>query len=118
AQFLARGVLPAKRRVALVAAAVVVVGGAAGGGVALATGGGNGSTASPPAGGGSLGTAPVMRTDLANTVQVGGSIGYDGSYAVAAPSGNPAQITQAQQAVTQDRQALSAATRIESDTSA
>ena len=110
--------LPAKRRVALVAAAVVVVGGAAGGGVALATGGGNGSTASPQAGGGSLGTAPVVRTDLANTVQVGGSIGYHGSYTVAAPSGNPAQVTQAQQAVTQDRQALSAATRIESDTSA
>src|SRR5580693_7037925 len=29
-----------------------------------------------------LGTAPVVRTDLTNTVQVGGSLGYAGSYTV------------------------------------
>ncbi len=118
AEFLARRALPAKRRVALMAVAVFVVGGAAGGGVALVTGGRGGRTPAPQADGGSLATARVVRTDLTSTVQVGGSIGYDGSYAIAAPSGNPAQVTQAQQAVTQDRQALSAARRTESDTSA
>ena len=53
-----------------------------------------------------------------NTVQVGGSIGYDGSFTVAAPSGVSAQqVAQAQQAVTQDQQTLSADEQAESDAS-
>ena len=60
----------------------------------------------------------MVRTTLTNTVQVGGSIGYDGSYTVAAPSGASAQqVAQAQQAVTQDQQTLSADEQAESDAS-
>jgi hypothetical protein len=51
----------------------------------------------------------VVRTDLATTVQVGGSIGYQGSYTVAAGSGTSAQqLAQAQQALTMDQQSLAA----------
>jgi hypothetical protein len=109
-------VLPA-RRVTVIAAAVVVVAGAVAGGVAAAASGGPGS---PAAGSRSaFATATVVRTDLVNTVQVGGSIGYGGSYTIAAQSGTSAStISQDQQAVTADRQALSAAGQAETDTSA
>jgi hypothetical protein len=51
----------------------------------------------------------VVRTTLSTTVQVGGSVGYDGSYTIAAPTGtSPQQLSQAQQAVTMDQQTLSA----------
>jgi peptidoglycan hydrolase-like protein with peptidoglycan-binding domain len=40
-----------------------------------------------------MATAPVARTTLTNTVQVGGSIGYSGSYAIAARSGMGATYT-------------------------
>ena len=103
------------RRVAVIA--VVVLAGAAAAGVAVASAGvRHGSGASSAGRGGSVATAPVVRTDLINTVQVGGSIGYDGSYTIAAPSGaSAAQVTQAQQAVTGDRQALAAAEQAGSD---
>jgi hypothetical protein len=108
--------LPA-RRVVVVAVAVVAVGGVAAG-VAVAASGGRAGGASL-AGGGRVATAAVVRTTLVNTVQVGGSIGYDGSYTVAAPSGaSPSQVAQAQQAVTEDEQALSADERAGSDASA
>jgi hypothetical protein len=49
----------------------------------------------------------VVRTNLATTVQVGGSIGYDGSYVVTVPTGASAQqVAQAQQQLTQAEQAL------------
>jgi hypothetical protein len=105
------------RRVTLIAAAVVVAVGAVAGGVAAAASGGQGSPAADSRG--SVPTAMVVRTDLINTVQVGGSIGYGGSYTIAAPSGTSAStISQDQQTVIQDQQALSAAERAESDQSA
>jgi hypothetical protein len=115
AEFSARPLFSARRVVVIVA--VVLVGGGVAAGVAEATGGG---APSPPGGGaGSVATAAVVRTTLTTTVQVGGSIGYNGSYTIAAPSGTSAsQVTAAQQAVTQDQQALSAAEQAESDQSA
>lgn len=64
---------------------------------------------SPSTNGGSLALATVQRTNLSSTVQIGGSIGYRGSYTIAAPSGaTPQQIAQDQQAVSQAQQALAA----------
>jgi hypothetical protein len=103
--------------VAIAAVASAVVGGAVAGVVAVASASGNG--ASPPSSSGagrSVATATVVRTNLSDTVQVGGSIGYRGSYTIAGPSGAGAQqVAQAQQAVTQDQQALSADEQAETD---
>src|SRR5579859_5249988 len=82
--------------VAVVTAAVAVTAGA--GGAAHAS---SASTASTS-------TAKVVRTDLASTTQVGGSIAYDGAYTVLNPAGASAQaVTQAEQAVASARAALS-----------
>ena len=117
AEFSARRIFTPRRRVVAVAA-VVVVGAAAGGGAVLAASGSPDSPGSPPDSG-SVATAAVVRTTITNTVQVGGSIGYDGSYTVAAPSGASAsQVAQDQLAVAADRQQLSADEQAESDTSA
>ena len=60
----------------------------------------------------------MVRTTLATSVQEGGSIGYDGSYTVAAPSGTSAQqLAQDQQAVTKDQENLSADEQAEADAS-
>jgi Putative peptidoglycan binding domain len=76
------------REVAVVAAiAGALVGGVVAGGVAVAAGRDNNGTASSSGDGGQVATAAVMRTNLTNTVQVGGSIGDDGSYTVAALHG-------------------------------
>jgi Putative peptidoglycan binding domain len=109
--------LSARRVVAVAAVAGALVGGAVAGVVAAASASGNNnSTASSSGGSGSVATAAVVRTTLTNAVQVGGSIGYGGSYTVAAPSGaNAVQVAQAQQAVTQDQQALSADEQAASD---
>jgi Putative peptidoglycan binding domain len=108
--------LPARRVVVVAVAALAVAGAAAG--VAVAAGGGRGGTASP-AGGGRVATAAVVRTTLINTVPVGGSIGFDGSYTVAAASGaSPSQVAQAQQTVTGDEQQLSADEQAGSDAAA
>ena len=105
------------RRVVVIAIIVLAAGAAAG--VAEATSGGRGSPASSSDGGGSVATAPVVRTDLIIPVQVGGSIGYGGSYTVAAPSGAGAStVSAAQQAVSADQQALSADEQAGSDASA
>ena len=77
----------ARQVVAIAALAGAVVGGLAGGGVAVAAAGNSNSAASSSGGSSQVATAPVVRTTLTNTVQVGGSIGYDGSYAVAALHG-------------------------------
>ncbi len=109
-------VLPARRVVAVALAGLVVAGVAAG--VAVAAEGSNGATASS-AGDGRPATAAVVRTTLVNTVQVGGSIGFDGSYSVSAPSGTSAsQVAQAQQTVTEDQQTLSADQQAGSDAAA
>ncbi len=82
----------------------------------VANAGGQTTTASASAGG--LATAAVVRTTLANTVQVGGSIGYAGAYAIAPASGSsPQEILQAQQTVSEDHQALSADERTAADAS-
>ncbi|HUJ66658.1 MAG TPA: peptidoglycan-binding domain-containing protein [Acidimicrobiales bacterium] len=108
-----------KRVVLIAAVAGALVGGAVAGGVAAASANGGGG-ANPSAGGtGSVTTAAVVRTNLQSTVQVGGSIGYQGSYAVAAPTGATAQqVAQAQQAVTQAQQTLAADQTAEADSAA
>jgi hypothetical protein len=64
---------------------------------------------SSPGSAGAAGTAPVERTTLTSTVQVGGSIGYGGSYTVTAPApGTTTQASTDQQTVTTDQQALAA----------
>jgi peptidoglycan hydrolase-like protein with peptidoglycan-binding domain len=73
----------ARRVVAIAGIAGALVGGLVAGGVAVAGGGGNNSTVSPAGGGSQVSTAAVVRTNLTNTVQVGGSIDYDASYTVA-----------------------------------
>ena len=60
----------------------------------------------------------VARQDLSSQTQVSATLGYAGSYTIAAPSGASAQeVAQAQQTVTQDQQTLSADEQIESDKS-
>jgi hypothetical protein len=109
-------VFPARRVVVVVMVAALAVAGVAAGVAVAASGGGAGAS---PAGGGRVATAVVVRTTLVNTVQVGGSIGFGGSYTVAAPSGaSPSQVASARQAVTADEQALSADEQAGSDASA
>ncbi len=57
------------------------------GGVAVAASRNDNSAASSSGDSSQIATAAVVRTNLTNTVQVGGSIGYDGSYTVAALGG-------------------------------
>jgi hypothetical protein len=112
------GEFSARRIVAIAAVTGAVVGGAVAGGVATATtsAGNDGPVGTSTAAGGSLATAAVVRTTLTNTVQVGGSIGYEGSYTVAVPAGTSAQeLAQAQQTVTTDQQTLSADEQAQSD---
>jgi hypothetical protein len=109
------------RRVAVAALAGVLVGAAVASGVAAASSSNESSSSisSSSGGGSSVATAKVVRTNLTTTVQVGGSIGYDGSYTVAAPAGTSAQqLSQAQLAVTQDHQALSADQTADTDAAA
>jgi hypothetical protein len=95
--------------VAIAAIAGALFGGAVAGGVAVASAGGNGDSPGSTGASSSVATAVVERTTLTNTVQVGGSIGYQGSFSVAVPAGTSAQqIALAQQAVTLDQQTLSA----------
>ena len=94
--------------------AVAVLTGAAAGGAALAAS--SGGAGVPRDGGRPAATAAVVRTDLVNTVQEGGSLGYGGSFTVTAPGGaSPSQVAQARQAVAQDEQALSADRQAASD---
>jgi hypothetical protein len=109
----------AKRVVAIAAIAGALVGGAVASGVAEASNNNKSSSSSSTGSSGSVRTAAVVRTNLSTTAQVGGSIGYNGSYTVAAPSGTSAQqLTQDEQAVTQDQQSLSADATAESDATA
>ena len=65
-------------RAAAVAAPIVAAGVTAG----IVLSGPPGRPAPPAAAAVTLGSAPVVRTDLVNTVQVGGSLGYAGSYTI------------------------------------
>jgi peptidoglycan hydrolase-like protein with peptidoglycan-binding domain len=73
----------ARQVVVVAASASAVVGGLVAGLVAVAVSGGNGSTASSQGTSGPVATAPVVRTTLTTTEQVGGSIGYGSSYTIA-----------------------------------
>jgi multidrug efflux pump subunit AcrA (membrane-fusion protein) len=65
------------------------------------------AASSSPGGSSAVGTAPVVRTTLATTVQDGGSIGYSGSRTITAPApGTSSQATTDQQAVTTDQQTI------------
>jgi peptidoglycan hydrolase-like protein with peptidoglycan-binding domain len=77
----------ARRVIVIAAIAGALVGGVVAGGVAVAAGRGGSGAASSSGDGSQVATATVVRTNLTNTVQVGGSIGYDGSYTVAALRG-------------------------------
>jgi hypothetical protein len=108
----------ARRVVAIAALAGALVGGAVAAGVAMASTSGNDTAASSSGGDSSVTTTPVVRTTLTTSVQEGGSIGFEGSYTVAAPSGAGAQeVDQDQQAVTLDQQSLSADQQAEADAS-
>lgn len=111
-----------KRIVVVAAIAGAIVGGAVAGGVAEASsgrGGGNGSGSNSSGNAASVKTARVARTDLVSNVQVGGSIGFQGSYSVDSPSGtNAQQIAQAQQALTQAQDAMAADETLQTDTTA
>jgi Putative peptidoglycan binding domain len=110
--------LTPKRIVAIAAIAGALVGGAVAGVVALTSTSANDSPASSAVNG-SVSTAAVVRTTLSTSVQEGGSIGFEGSYTIAAPSGTSAQqLAQEQQAVTKDQENLSADEQAEADASA
>jgi hypothetical protein len=108
------------RRIALVAGLVgALVGGAVAGVVTAVSASGSSDSAGASSGNaGSVATVAVVRTDLTTTQQVAGSISYDGSYSISAPSGNNVQaVTQAQEAVAKDQLALSSDEQAESDAS-
>jgi Putative peptidoglycan binding domain len=116
AEFSVRRIFSARRGVLIAAIALATAAVAAG--VAVASSGGDGGPAAS-GGGGSVATVPVVRTTLTNTVQEGGSIGYQGSYTVAAPSGTSASaVSQQEQTVAADQQALSTDEQAASDASA
>jgi multidrug efflux pump subunit AcrA (membrane-fusion protein) len=106
-----------RRRVAWVICLVVVLVAA---GVAVvitkpftsAAAGGPGTAASTDP----TGTYTVTRQDVSAQTQVPATLGYAGSYTIAAPSGASAQdVAQAEQTVTGDQQALAAGEQFESD---
>jgi hypothetical protein len=108
---------PLRRIVAIAALAGAVVSGMVAGAVAIASSGGNDDgAAASPGDGSSTATAAVVLTSLTTSVQEGGSIGFGGSYTVAAQSGTSTEeLAQDQLAVTKDEQSLSADEQAESD---
>jgi hypothetical protein len=106
------------RIVAVAAFASALVGGAVAGAVAVSTSGNNGGAASSSGANSSVSTSAVVRTTLATSVQEGGSIGFEGSYTIAAPSGTSVQqMAQDLQAVAKDQENLSADEQAEADAS-
>jgi hypothetical protein len=80
--------LTTRQVAALTVAAGAPAGAAVAGPVAAAAGSGHNNTTSSWSGSGSqVSTAPVTRTDLSTTVQVGGSIGFNGSDTITALGG-------------------------------
>jgi peptidoglycan hydrolase-like protein with peptidoglycan-binding domain len=73
--------------VGIAAVAGALVGAVVAGGVAVAARGGTSGTASSSGNSSQVATAAAVRTTLTDTVQAGGSIGYDGSYTIAALRG-------------------------------
>jgi hypothetical protein len=110
--------LSPKRIVALATIAGALVGGAVAGAVVVSASGDNNSPASTSGATSSVSTAAVVRTTLATSVQEGGSIGFDGSYTIAVPTGTSAQqLAQDQQAVAKDQENLSADEQAQADAS-
>jgi Putative peptidoglycan binding domain len=100
--------LSAGRVVAIAAIASALVGAAVAAGVVMVSTSGNNNVATSTGSSSSVTTAAVVRTNLTNTLQIGGSIGYQGTYTVTAPSGASTQeMLQDKQAVTEDQQTLS-----------
>jgi hypothetical protein len=100
----------ARQVVAIAAIAGALVGGVVAGGVAVAVGRDNNAAAPSSGDGSQVATAAVVRTNLTNAVQVGGSIGYDGSYTVAAQRGGGGVYTwlpQPGQVIRQDQRLYS-----------
>jgi peptidoglycan hydrolase-like protein with peptidoglycan-binding domain len=95
----------ARQVVVIAAIAGALAGGVVAGGVAVAAGRGGNGAASSSGDGSQVATAAVVRTNLTNTVQVGGSIGYDGSYTVAALRGGGVYtwLPQSGQVIRQDQ---------------
>jgi len=75
------------RQIAIMTVAAGALAGAVVAGAVTAAGGSGNSGASASAGSSQVATVPVVRTDLSTTVQVGGSIGFDGSYTITALGG-------------------------------
>jgi multidrug efflux pump subunit AcrA (membrane-fusion protein) len=118
-----QGAVPAGRRRRRVRWAIPVVAVLAAAGVAVAIteplgsapAGSPGAVSSSDA----TGIYTVARQDLSSQTQVPATLGYAGSYTIAAPSGASAQdVAQAQQTVTGDQQTLSADEQYESGQSA
>ena len=102
--------LSARRVVAVAAGAGALVGALVAGAVTAVSASGSDSTATSPGGSGPVATAAVVRTSIASTVQVGGSIGYDGAYTIAVPGGGGGVYTWLPapgEVITQDQPAYS-----------
>jgi len=82
-----------RRVLATAAVAGAVLGGIVAGAVAAATSGSNPAGTTSGSRGNAVSTAAVVRTSLTSAVQVGGSIGYAGSYTIAAPAESSATFT-------------------------
>ncbi len=116
------GAVPAgrRRRGAPWVIAVVGVLVAAGVVVAITKPFATGGTASPgvAANTDATGIYTVARQDLSSQTQVSATLGYAGSFSIAAPSGASAQeVAQAQETVTGDQQSLAADEQVQSDKS-
>lgn len=109
--------LSVRRIVATAGLAGALVGGIVAGVVAVAaTDSNNRGAAASSDTSSSTNTAAVVRTTLTTSVQEGGSIGFGGSYTIAAPTGtSPQQLAQSQESVTKDQQNLSADHQADSD---
>jgi Putative peptidoglycan binding domain len=102
--------LSARRVVAVAAVAGALVGALAAGAVSAVSASGSDSGTDSPSDGGTVTSAAVVRTTIASTVQVGGSIGYDGAYTIAALGGGSGVYTWVPapgQVITQDQPAYS-----------
>ncbi len=77
--------LTTRQVAAITVAAGALAGALVAGPVAATADSGNGTSSS--SGSSQVATAPVVRTDLSTTVQVGGSIGFNGSYTIATLGG-------------------------------
>lgn len=79
--------LSARKVAAVGAAAGALVGALVAGGVSAVSASGTDTGTASPGASGPVASTAVVRTTIASTVQVGGSIGYDGSYTIAVAGG-------------------------------